>query len=147
MAPSARATRAPDGTAFLCVVQDVRSFAVSRGQRRNDAEYEGQTSCVPPRKGVLSPPPPPARRRAQSLRIRLGAIPGPALDAPAAARPEDDTSARPRAAVLRRALINRWNDLQERTAVLVTAPRGFGKTTLLCSGGAPGWSGAPSSPG
>jgi LuxR family maltose regulon positive regulatory protein len=37
----------------------------------------------------------------------------------------------PRAAVLRRALINRWNDLQERTAVLVTAPRGFGKTTLL----------------
>ena len=37
----------------------------------------------------------------------------------------------PRAAVLRRALINRWDDLRERTAILVTAPRGFGKTTLL----------------
>ena len=37
----------------------------------------------------------------------------------------------PRAAVLRRALIDRWDDLRERTAILVTAPRGFGKTTLL----------------
>ncbi|HQR19262.1 MAG TPA: LuxR C-terminal-related transcriptional regulator [Burkholderiaceae bacterium] len=37
----------------------------------------------------------------------------------------------PRTAVLRRALAHRWDDLQDRTAILVTAPRGFGKTTLL----------------
>jgi len=37
----------------------------------------------------------------------------------------------PRTAVLRRALVRRWDDLHERTAILVTAPRGFGKTTLL----------------
>jgi LuxR family maltose regulon positive regulatory protein len=37
----------------------------------------------------------------------------------------------PRTAVLRRALARRWDDLQDRTAVLVSAPRGFGKTTLL----------------
>ena len=37
----------------------------------------------------------------------------------------------PRTAVLQRALVRRWDDLHERTAILVEAPRGFGKTTLL----------------
>src|SRR4030095_2896984 len=37
----------------------------------------------------------------------------------------------PRTAVLQRALVRRWDDLHERTAILIEAPRGFGKTTLL----------------
>jgi len=37
----------------------------------------------------------------------------------------------PRTAVLRRALGTLWDDAQDRTAILVNAPRGFGKTTLL----------------
>lgn len=37
----------------------------------------------------------------------------------------------PRAAVMRPALAARWDDLHERATVLVSAPRGFGKTTLL----------------
>lgn len=36
-----------------------------------------------------------------------------------------------RAAVVRQALARRWEDAQDCTAVLVSAPRGFGKTTLL----------------
>lgn len=37
----------------------------------------------------------------------------------------------PRTAVARRSLARLWDDVQDRTAVLVSAPRGFGKTTLL----------------
>lgn len=37
----------------------------------------------------------------------------------------------PRIAVSRRALARRWDDSQDCATVLVTAPRGFGKTTLL----------------
>lgn len=37
----------------------------------------------------------------------------------------------PRTAVMRQSLAQRWDDLQDRTAIVVAAPRGFGKTTLL----------------
>ena len=55
VAPRARASTSARGDCIL-VRTAVRSFAVSRGHRRNDAEYERRTSSVPPRMVGLDSP-------------------------------------------------------------------------------------------